>query len=266
MRRNLQDLYLSDDQKRRIHDRELQKAPPLLLYIIRNGRRRTFFPESEQAFQQLLPKTGFEYQMVDFNEMSFQEQFATVQTADLSIALHGANLLNPSMFSRKRSVLVEVIPFNVIHRMYETQSISIGSVYFGHQCLQGPVQKGDEKFSAYKLMNCMEHAECKERFIQQRKIELTRRDLSELDQVISLARDLVLEIDRRGLREKFNSSELLEVVEGMVGKGRCVPWLDGTKNMCRGNWVSLMDDQGYYICYISYFCEGEDEDDNVRVV
>ncbi|GJP35540.1 hypothetical protein CLOM_g20047 [Closterium sp. NIES-68] len=87
-------------------------SPPLprILYIRRtigannsassHGARRAFNQSSEAAFQHLLHTLpGVTVQEADFARLSFAEQFALVQEADIIVGLHGAGLTLASAFN-----------------------------------------------------------------------------------------------------------------------------------------------------------------------
>lgn len=244
-------------------------AQPVLLYIRREGLRRVFLRESEHQLALVLRGLeGFYLQNISFTGMSFKEQFMVSQRADVVISLHGANLVNPSMLSRRASILIELQPYRVLHRMYETQSFHSGVIYMSHLLDQGTPQQKDHLFPGLTYWKCMTNPECKEYFVHYRNVEITPADLRQIQVVLAIARRIYLELIRNGVTPDDNETlfepGLLKIVrEENTGADAdsqmvvsCAPFLSKKNETCRSTWLSYADHQGRpRICYFAQRCQ-----------
>ena len=131
---------------------------------------------------------GLQVRRVDLDGMSFAEQFIAVQEADIILAMHGAGLCNPATFGREKLVIVEIMPFNILHPMYYHKTVSSGMTYLMHQCRQGHPQPNDEKYAHLSVSHCFRLKECKQYFNQHRGVELTKKDVVDMEMVLQLAK------------------------------------------------------------------------------
>ncbi|CAI5488677.1 unnamed protein product [Closterium sp. Naga37s-1] len=207
---------------------------PRLLYISRtvgtnnsassHAARRAFDQSSESAFQALLASLpGVAVQVADFARLSFAEQFALVQGADIIVGLHGAGLTLASAFNHAPStaaaaaaasaaatataaqndpsaprptipVVVEIQPYKVQHIIFEGMATSAGALYLLNQCHRGPTdQPGDATFAHVSREACRRRLECRDHFVQSRFVELTQRDVASLKRLLEMARGFVTE-------------------------------------------------------------------------
>eukprot|EP00271_Cylindrocystis_brebissonii_P009427 TRINITY_DN2425_c0_g1_i6.p1 TRINITY_DN2425_c0_g1~~TRINITY_DN2425_c0_g1_i6.p1 ORF type:complete len:683 (+),score=108.78 TRINITY_DN2425_c0_g1_i6:214-2262(+) len=130
---------------------------PNLLYIQRAAnRKRSFEKEAEEQFQALLNATGLPTKTLKFEKLSMVEQFCAVEWADIIIGLHGANLLNPSLFMRPGSVLIELFPWHFIRRGYADSTMLLGGVYMVYM-----LDRFTQPYSNYTHRECFQVLECR---------------------------------------------------------------------------------------------------------
>jgi len=120
----------------------LPTPPPVakrVVFIDRFGARRALGAQDKEHLTGLLAELatakGFTFEKVAFDNMTFDEQVATMATAAMAVGIHGANLVN-SAFMPANSVLVELFPYRFTHDMY-VEGGHAGVRYFSHQMLTG---------------------------------------------------------------------------------------------------------------------------------
>lgn len=102
-----------------------KKARPKIAYLSRGKHKRSIANEKE--FVEFLERR-FEgtVRVVEFTkDTPFLEQVLAFRNADILVAVHGAGLLN-TMFMRSESVLVELFPYLMYTRHYQTISKRFG--------------------------------------------------------------------------------------------------------------------------------------------
>lgn len=69
-----------------------------VVYLDRGGSRRMISAEQKEKLKSMLEaaaeKRLFKFEVVSFDDINFQEQFALMETAGIAIGVHGANLVN----------------------------------------------------------------------------------------------------------------------------------------------------------------------------
>jgi len=120
----------------------LPTPPPAakrVVFIDRFGARRALGAQDKERLTGLLAELatakGFTFEKVAFDNMTFDEQVATMATAAMAVGIHGANLVNAA-FMPANSVLVELFPYRFTHDMY-VEGGHAGVRYFSHQMLTG---------------------------------------------------------------------------------------------------------------------------------
>ncbi|KAG6545960.1 hypothetical protein Mapa_012621 [Marchantia paleacea] len=230
---------------------------PYLVALLGNNTRRTLSSTSEEDFHALLDKKtlGLDVHFKDYREMDFKEQFEILQLADVVIGFYGADLIIPSVFSRKMLILVEIVPYKIQDRAHETQALDSGLIYMAHQCEEGSLQDADSFFQNESASSCTLNPKCRQHYAAVRKVQLTESDLSQLQKLLSLARLIASEMSaqklakRKGRNIHDASSFLVENLIG--GKGKCKPFTlaELPSASCGTNWISFTSDsQGPMTC------------------
>ncbi|CAI5511953.1 unnamed protein product, partial [Closterium sp. Naga37s-1] len=169
---------------------------PRVLYITRLGAelkgRRCFVPESHEALLRLMENLDLQVTMVEMGHLTFPQQFEAIQSADIIISLHSASFMNVPLFARRNVVVIEIMPYKVVHDLYYSLTLNSGIPYFLKMCRQGDEQERDADFKDLNSFDCMrKHAACKAHHVHFRSVKLTDRDLQDLRTMLMVAKGVV---------------------------------------------------------------------------
>ncbi|CAI5524318.1 unnamed protein product [Closterium sp. Naga37s-1] len=169
---------------------------PRVLYITRLGAelkgRRCFVPESHEALLRLMEDLDLQVTMVEMGHLTFPQQFEAMQSADIIISLHSASFMNVPLFARRSVVVIEIMPYKVVHDLYYSLTLNSGIPYFLKMCRQGDEQERDADFKDLNSFDCMrKHAACKAHHVHFRSVKLTDRDLQDLRTMLMVAKGVV---------------------------------------------------------------------------
>lgn len=183
--------------------------------------------------------------------MDFWQQVALMKDADITISLHGANLLNPSLLQRKDTVLIELIPFNVEHHMYEEQAMGSSLIYIGLRLERGSAQQLDPLYANVTSHECMGLALCKMYYVHNRTVELTAQDTERVRVWLLLARAVIQDLQALRSRSVWDAAVWEEVAEGIVGVPRLV--CGSARDMRRSRklgsaWITYTDHESTTTC------------------
>lgn len=127
--------------------------------------------------------------VLDFEHLTFRDQFNQVLNAEIILGLHASPLINAAM-ARNRSVLLEIMPYRVFHQGFYFAALNAGLTYFLHQCRQGAPQARDFEFEGTSVKGCLNSPDCKDYFMNKRKVDLPREDLLDLGSLLMQARQV----------------------------------------------------------------------------
>lgn len=172
---------------------ELELKKPNLLYIKRStDHKRSFSLMTEKPLAKLFRKQNVTTWTVDFDQMSFEAQFKAVQWADIVFGLHGANFLNPSLFIRAGTIMIELYPWNFLWMEYGNSTIAAGGVYIGYTIdswLRQPL-------SRLSLSQCSRDKECTRKYRDLQNIVLSNKDYEMIQKLLSKAEKLSKDVMR----------------------------------------------------------------------
>ncbi|CAI5457750.1 unnamed protein product [Closterium sp. Yama58-4] len=168
---------------------------PRVLYITRLGAelkgRRTFVPESHEALLKLMSDLDLEVTMAELGHLTFRQQFEALQSADIIISIHSASFMNVPLLARRSTVVIEIMPYRVVHDLYYSLTLNSGMPYFLKMCRKGDEQERDAEFKHLNRFDCMrKDAACKAHHVHFRKVELTSQDLQDLRTMLMVAKGL----------------------------------------------------------------------------
>lgn len=181
-----------------------------MLYIARTGGntggRRLMTPASLKALAGLFKDLDFEITQAEFAGKTFREQFELVQSAEVIVSMHGAALVNPTMFAREGSVVLEIAPFMVYYDLYYFMAMSSGVTYMRHQNTPGledskwrnKARARDAMWEKLNMQQCSSTPACKQYFTHHRRVELGLADVAALGRALALAKRFAL-LTRQGV-------------------------------------------------------------------
>lgn len=168
----------------------LPTPPPVskrVVFIDRYGSRRALGGADKERLTGLLSELavakGFTFEKVAFDNMTFDEQVATMATAAMAVGIHGANLVNAA-FMPANAVLVELFPYQFTHDMY-VEGGHAGVRYYAHHMLTGTDFPGLAKYRSAARCIVRSH-DCKVHY-RDSKLVITDADLTALTSTFTSA-------------------------------------------------------------------------------
>lgn len=128
-----------------------------LTFVDRVGsiRGRLFSPASRTKFINMISQVAriskFQFEIASFSNMSFYEQYISMNDNAIIIGVHGANLVN-AIFMPPKSAIIEIFPYGFHYGMYEEGGKS-GLYYFSHQLRTGIDYPGLSNYQSTKDCN-----------------------------------------------------------------------------------------------------------------
>lgn len=160
-----------------------------IVFLDRTGSRRVFAEETKAQIMELFKKVssekGYTLKVVSFNNMTFTEQYNTMEGVALAAGIHGANLVN-TMFMPPLAVLIELFPFGFMHDMYINGG-NAGLKYFKYQMATGLPFKGPKMYRTVE--QCIKYnRDCKVHY-RDSVLQVTPSDLTALETLLRQAVD-----------------------------------------------------------------------------
>lgn len=158
---------------------------PNLLYIQRKrgSYKRSFSEESENELIRLFQLLDVPTKTVDLGKISFKDQFEATQWADIVIGVHGANMLNPSLFMREGSILIELFPWRFMWNGYGNTSMALGVVYMGYM-----LNRQSQPFSRIPISQCPFNPFCVNAYRDVKIINLSDLDIQNIFDLLKKAK------------------------------------------------------------------------------
>lgn len=160
-----------------------------IVFLDRTGSRRVFAPEIKEQivelFQKVAAEKGYTFKLVSFNNMTFKEQYNTMEGVSLAVGIHGANLVN-TMFMPPLAVLIELFPFGFMHEMYINGG-NAGLKYFKYQMATGLPFRGPKTYRSVE--QCIKYnQDCKVHY-RDSVLQVTPADLTAMEGLLRRAID-----------------------------------------------------------------------------
>lgn len=155
-----------------------------VVFLDRSGSRRVFAPDTKvqiiELFQRVAVEKGYTFKVVSFNNMTFKEQYNTMEGVALAVGIHGANLVN-TMFMPPLAVLIELFPFGFMHEMYINGG-NAGLKYFKYQMATGLPFKGPKTYQSVE--QCIKYnQDCKVHY-RDSVLQVTQTDLTAMEALL----------------------------------------------------------------------------------
>lgn len=160
-----------------------------IVLLDRNGSRRVFSPESRVNVLAMLKKVadekGYNFKVVGFDKMTFQQQYDVMKSVSVAIGIHGANLVN-TMFMPPLAVLFEVFPYGFHHEMYVNGG-NAGLKYFSYRMKEGVLFEGPKVYRSVE--QCIKlNQKCKVHY-RDAVLQVGSEDLAEMERLLREAVD-----------------------------------------------------------------------------
>lgn len=172
--------------------RRVQSERMLILLLDRSGTKRVFPTKARSKIINYIQKKannfGYRFEVVDFRNMNFSEQYRTVRSASIAIGIHGANLVN-TMFMPPLSALIEIFPFGFDQKhepMYRNGGNS-GLKYFFYAVRNGTNFADLKRFPSVtecirRNISCLRH-------YRDSTLKVDDADIFSIDQILRRAID-----------------------------------------------------------------------------
>lgn len=204
-----------------------------LLYVRRNHGKRGFERSTEMKFRKLLFNSKMTVREADFSSLNFKEQVEAIMSSNVIIGIHGANLLNPSLFLNPGTVLLELFPWHFLWRGYANTSMVAGGIYIGYM-----LDKSRQKESTLSVSDCFWNKGCMLKYRDQRHLRLSQMDEKTIEELLSISRNISSNVAlvRESKNEKFQVSAKL--VKPSISRD-CIRF-DRDAQM---SWISFLDEE-----------------------
>lgn len=190
---------------------EVPNRLPNVLYIKRlsGSHERGFSKLSERKVRRMLLKLSLPLKIANFGFLTFPRQIELLQWADIVFGVHGANLLNPSLFMKKGSILVELFPWHFLWSGYGNSTMALGGVYMGYM-----LDRQRRPLSHLTTSMCYLDKFCRSRYRDLRMMVMSKRESRTILQLLEQAKQLALDLINSKAKE--NNTLLWNIEDDLI--------------------------------------------------
>jgi hypothetical protein len=152
---------------------------------------RALEPQAEEIVRTLLRAkavaNGYQFKVVDFNTISFEDAVNCMRNTGITVGLHGAGLVN-SMFMPSGGALLEISPWKFKRAVHYIQG-GFTNLYYDQYIVTSPGPRGDyDKLGEFKSeLECQEEdVECRQWYRDQ-TVTLNDHDVEQLSLMVDRA-------------------------------------------------------------------------------
>ena len=150
---------------------------------------------------------NFELNIVNFDEITFNEQVESMRESGIIIALHGAGLVN-TQFAPSAGALIEISPHN-FHRAVHYIQGGYTNLWYSQYIVETVGVNGEyeglySEFNGDAYTCCYEDKKCK-RFYRDQLVTLGKSDLNKIQYKLELATSFI--------NKQYDQGEKIKIIQ-----------------------------------------------------